>query len=351
MVLAAGVGRAWYYSFDWRKGLAKGRFRKEGERDKKWCGSRRGGNKEGGKESRTPGRDGKRPASQPILCVCAPRSVKERKETERPFPSGLAGLTTEESRFSGLVWGRPGLGEMIMQAHWETRPATAGQDSPALNECPCLWEGVSQKACCYSRQGMPMPEWEHWLCEWYEVGAPAGPGGFTLLLSHSCLGSNGRMGQRVSFSSSEVGIRAVSPEILLGLSSIERFRPRGRTTSSRRLGILRSSGRRFGTNGEGAWRKAAWGDRTGLTAPCRWLPHRRETERHCTAPVLRLRRSPSSSPSMCSMPCALQAGVGMRSLHAGPQGQRQTLRFVASSICPFSRTETARRKAPSRGQA
>ena len=205
---------------------------KEWEKDKKWCGSRRGGNKEGGKESRTPGRDGKRPASQPILCVCAPRSVKERKETERPFPSGLAGLTTEESRFSGLVWGRPGLGEMIMQAHWETRPATPGLDSPALNECPCLWEGVSQKACCYSRQGMPMPEWEHWLCEWYEVGTPAGPGGFTLLLSHSCLGSNGRMGQRVSFSSSEVGIRAVSPEIPLGLSSIERFRPRGRTTLS-----------------------------------------------------------------------------------------------------------------------
>ena len=51
------------------------------------------------------------------------------------------------------------------------------------------------------------------------------------------------------------------------------------------------------------------------------------------------------------MPCALQAGVGMRSLHAEPQGQRQTLRSVASSICPFSRTETARRKAPSRGQA
>ncbi len=53
---------------------------------------------------------------------------------------------------------------------------------------------------------------------------------------------------------------------------------------------MRSSGRRFGRDGEHGAKPQ--GDRTGPTAPCRWLPDRRETERHCTAPVLR--RSPSS---------------------------------------------------------
>lgn len=232
MVLAAGVGRAWYYSFNWRKGLAKGRFRRNGRKTKSGVGAGEAGTRKEEKNLGHPGGMAKGQQAN-LSCVCAHRGVSRNEKKRKGLsPSGLAGLTTEESRFSGLVWGRPGLGEMIMQAHWETRPATPGLDSPALNECPCPWEGVSQKACCYSRQGMPMPEWEHWLCEWYEVGTPAGPGGFTLLLSHSCLGSNGRMGQRVSFSSSEVGIRAVSPEILLGLSSIERFRPRGRTTSS-----------------------------------------------------------------------------------------------------------------------
>ena len=83
---------------DWPEVGSEGR----GEKGKKvvWEPARR---EQGGKEDRKPGRDGKRPASQPV-CVCAPRSVRERKETERPFPSGLAGLTTEEL----ILWARLG---------------------------------------------------------------------------------------------------------------------------------------------------------------------------------------------------------------------------------------------------
>ncbi len=143
MVLAAGVGRAWYYFFRLEERTGQRSVQKEGERrGKKWCGSRRDGNREE-KKIGNPGGMAKGQQANLSECVRRP-SKKERKETERPVPSGLAApsrcLTTEEL----ILWARLGTagtggddhaGPLRDQTQTQTRHGpTAGLDSPALNE-------------------------------------------------------------------------------------------------------------------------------------------------------------------------------------------------------------------------
>ena len=111
MVLAAGVGRAWYYSFDWRKGLAKGRFRRNGRKTKSGVGAGEAGTRKEEKNLGHPGGMAKGQQAN-LSCVCAHRGVS-RNEKKRKGLSQVDWLVSQPRRVDSLGsfgdgrdWGR-----------------------------------------------------------------------------------------------------------------------------------------------------------------------------------------------------------------------------------------------------